>query len=140
MVPGTTLVTLAMLVHRCNTERRANDQNNTYRLRNPILWRNTCATLENMKHHCNPELCADGQKRLLYDCYASAWAKPIKKSKKQMTLAKNVQRLRNTDPCAISTIALTQVATGSTGRQDGGRVVDFQIRIWDESGQQVSRS
>ncbi|CAN0205467.1 unnamed protein product, partial [Laminaria digitata] len=32
----------------------------------------------------------------------------------------------------------SSVATGSTGRQDGGRVVDFQIRIWDESGRQHS--
>lgn len=32
----------------------------------------------------------------------------------------------------------TQVATGSTGRQDSGRVVDFQIRIWSETGEQVS--
>lgn len=30
-----------------------------------------------------------------------------------------------------------KVATGSTGRQDGGQVVDFQIRIWDQSGQQI---
>lgn len=33
-----------------------------------------------------------------------------------------------------------QVATGSTGRQDGGHVVDFQIRIWSENGEQVSVS
>lgn len=29
------------------------------------------------------------------------------------------------------------MATGSTGRQDGGQVVDFQIRMWSETGQQV---
>ncbi|CAM9917916.1 unnamed protein product, partial [Discosporangium mesarthrocarpum] len=29
-----------------------------------------------------------------------------------------------------------QVVTGSTGRQDNGQVVDFQIRIWSPSGQQ----
>ena len=39
---------------------------------------------------------------------------------------------------AVITIDQNQVATGSTGRQDGGQVVDFQIRIWDESGRQVS--
>eukprot|EP00903_Cladosiphon_okamuranus_P020256 g18590.t1 len=30
-----------------------------------------------------------------------------------------------------------KVATGSTGRQDSGRVVDFQIRIWSETGEQI---
>lgn len=34
-------------------------------------------------------------------------------------------------------VLIGQVATGSTGRQDGGQVVDFQIRIWSENGQQV---
>lgn len=32
----------------------------------------------------------------------------------------------------------SKLVTGSTGRQDSGRVVDFQIRIWSENGQQVS--
>ncbi|CAM9388989.1 unnamed protein product [Pylaiella littoralis] len=30
-----------------------------------------------------------------------------------------------------------KLVTGSTGRQDSGRVVDFQIRIWSENGQQI---
>ncbi|CAM9787363.1 unnamed protein product, partial [Ectocarpus sp. 8 AP-2014] len=33
--------------------------------------------------------------------------------------------------------ASLSVATGSTGRQDSGQVVDFQIRIWNETGQQI---
>ncbi|CAM9230876.1 unnamed protein product, partial [Ascophyllum nodosum] len=33
--------------------------------------------------------------------------------------------------------ANSNIATGSTGRQDGGKVVDFQIRIWSETGQQI---